>query len=473
MTQHVKFSPLVLLGALLLPQFKVSAHGFMEFPKARQSICEAQGGYWWPDDGSNIPNAACRAAFLVSGYVQFTQEHEFSVNVANYLNQAAVEAAVPNGSLCAAGSHEKRGINTPHADWQKTTVTPNSNGELAIRFRATTPHNPSFWKIYLSKPGFDSATQALGWQDLELINEFGTLEVVKDPDGKRYYDMVVNIPANRSGDAILYTRWQRNDVAGEGFYNCSDITFAADTGPVNWVSAGYFVSQGQSANVGDKVWARVFNGSGQELLSQLLTVTSANANNWGAELAQVINSQYGHVAQIGVKQGNGEIQFDSQNLLSNQVFVTDNNHTYNLTIQVAGPNTAPAVHQPDPLVLNEGQSQSLHVHAFDDEQTELSYDWQFPAPLSFTGTGATITISAPQVTQDTVYSGTITVSDGELSTTKTLSVTVKDVVAQNPAWSASSTYVGGNRVSHNGADYQAKWWTQGEEPGKADVWQKL
>ena len=52
----------------------VNAHGFLESPKARQAICNADGGYWWPDDGSGIPNLACRAAFVESGHVQFVQD---------------------------------------------------------------------------------------------------------------------------------------------------------------------------------------------------------------------------------------------------------------------------------------------------------------------------------------------------------------------------------------------------------------
>ncbi|MCH0539813.1 chitinase [Streptomyces sp. MUM 203J] len=37
-------------------------------------------------------------------------------------------------------------------------------------------------------------------------------------------------------------------------------------------------------------------------------------------------------------------------------------------------------------------------------------------------------------------------------------------------WSASAVYWGGHTASHNGRNYQAKWWTQGETPGAADVW---
>ena len=39
-----------------------------------------------------------------------------------------------------------------------------------------------------------------------------------------------------------------------------------------------------------------------------------------------------------------------------------------------------------------------------------------------------------------------------------------------PAWSSSQVYVGGNMVTFNGHAWRAKWWTQGERPGAADVW---
>jgi hypothetical protein len=39
-----------------------------------------------------------------------------------------------------------------------------------------------------------------------------------------------------------------------------------------------------------------------------------------------------------------------------------------------------------------------------------------------------------------------------------------------PAWSAAQVYVGGNLASNNGRIWRAKWWTQGETPGVAEVW---
>ncbi|ESK85470.1 glycoside hydrolase family 18 protein [Moniliophthora roreri MCA 2997] len=38
------------------------------------------------------------------------------------------------------------------------------------------------------------------------------------------------------------------------------------------------------------------------------------------------------------------------------------------------------------------------------------------------------------------------------------------------AWNSATAYVGGQKVTYNGRLYTAKWWTQNETPGKADVW---
>jgi predicted chitinase len=38
------------------------------------------------------------------------------------------------------------------------------------------------------------------------------------------------------------------------------------------------------------------------------------------------------------------------------------------------------------------------------------------------------------------------------------------------AWSSSAVYTGGATVSYNGHNWSARWWTQNETPGRADVW---
>jgi len=48
--------------------------------------------------------------------------------------------------------------------------------------------------------------------------------------------------------------------------------------------------------------------------------------------------------------------------------------------------------------------------------------------------------------------------------------TTASAAACAAAWSSGSVYTQGNVVSHNGHNWQAKWWTQGETPGTTGQW---
>lgn len=462
-------------GSLVVPQ-TVNAHGYMDSPKARQAICEAQGGYWWPEDGSNIPNLACRAAFLESGHVQFIQEHEFSVNTADYLNQAAVEANVPNGTLCSAGSQQKRGMNLPSAEWQKTIVKPNAAGTIQVRYRATTPHNPSFWRFYLTKPSFNSATDELTWQDLELVQRYENVDFVVDADGKRFYEMQVSIPQDRVGDAILYSRWQRFDVVGEGFYNCSDITIERDgDNPIEWYPLAYFVRQGQDAQAGDSVQVRLFNETGKELVNKVFAITNENQAAWQSVLAIELNREFSQFLAIGVKNAAEEIEFDGQNIASNQVFATNSQYSYALSVIPAQENTAPIVNEIAAINLAENSQVNVHVHAFDDQNDPLTFSYQVPQPLSYQASGMDLTLSAPLVTNTQTVTVTVSVSDGQLVTTRSFPVTITDsqVDPELPIWQANVAYQAGDKVSYQNKAYRAKWWVKGETPDSSNAWESI
>ncbi|MGL4523141.1 MAG: immunoglobulin-like domain-containing protein, partial [Bacilli bacterium] len=70
------------------------------------------------------------------------------------------------------------------------------------------------------------------------------------------------------------------------------------------------------------------------------------------------------------------------------------------------------------------------------------------------------------------YTLTYAVKDTANAETKVnRTVTVKVKSTGVTTWEASKVYNTGNKVLFNGTEYTAKWWTQGEEPGKAAVWQ--
>lgn len=210
--------PLMLPGII---SHQALAHGWTDYPKARQTICAEGPGIWWPIDGSGIPNLACRAAFHKSGTYQFQQKNEFSANVSKYKDINRVKEVVKDGLICSAGDTRKSGISIGSADWQRTTM---KSGEIfTLRYRATETHTPHFWEFYLSKPGYD-ANNPLTWNDLEKIHSTDGLTTVKESSGN-YYLVNITLPKRRTGDATLMTRWQRVDPKGEGFYDCSDIRF--------------------------------------------------------------------------------------------------------------------------------------------------------------------------------------------------------------------------------------------------------
>ena len=327
----------MILGAILLSNAmsvsSVNAHGYMDNPKARQQFCVDDGGYWWPDDGSAIPNLACRAAFLATGTKQLVQNNEFSKNVVDYNSTTAVRSAIPNGQLCAGGDVEKSGMDNPSMFWQRSDMTPDADGQMTVIFDAHTPHNPSFWEFYLSDDTFDVASEVLSWEKLTLIAQVANI-AVSEVNGKKVYQIAIPFPLDRSGPATLYTRWQREDAAGEGFYNCSDINIVNDTEPLEWTELEQYIANGLTANEGDEVWFRLFSAQGEELIFEKLAIDSTNVMTdlWARQLAESVVQQHVELVQVGIKQTTGDIVY-SEDLVLNKVWTKQLGLTFRLDVK--------------------------------------------------------------------------------------------------------------------------------------------
>lgn len=104
--------------------------------------------------------------------------------------------------------------------------------------------------------------------------------------------------------------------------------------------------------------------------------------------------------------------------------------------------------------------------------------WAWTGPNSFTSTAREFTISNIQTNQGGNYIATYTNSTGCKSTrTFTITVTGGTATCTVSAWSSTATYVKPNRVSRNGNVYEAKWWTQNNDPATNSctdcVWQLI
>jgi len=108
-----------------------------------------------------------------------------------------------------------------------------------------------------------------------------------------------------------------------------------------------------------------------------------------------------------------------------------------------------------------------------DDNAVSSHSWSF-------GDGSSSNTANPMHTyaNDGSYSVQLTVADAEGLTDS--SVTVLTVAkgggstCSAPAWSANDVYTNGDKVSQDGKEYQANWWTQDESPssnsGQWQVW---
>ncbi|MGF1778227.1 glycosyl hydrolase family 18 protein [Vibrio nomapromontoriensis] len=132
--------------------------------------------------------------------------------------------------------------------------------------------------------------------------------------------------------------------------------------------------------------------------------------------------------------------------------------------QISGPTTA-AVN--DQVVLDASGSS-------DADSDPLTFSWQAPAALNVTSQGSILSFTAPSVAVDTNYQFTLSVSDGSLTSTATHIVKViadnSGGIACSNTWDAGAVYNGGDKVVYNGQNYQAKWWTQGDDPEKSGEW---
>ncbi|QXH57378.1 lytic polysaccharide monooxygenase [Pseudomonas maumuensis] len=237
-------------------------HGAMEVPVARQLACHNAQDYYWPEDGTGIKSPGCKAAYqhvyrkfgndaLQAAY-QFNQWHEVSKNVKDFNNIEAVKKAIPDGQLCSAGNvvaadslsqvknaldkivrtlgldwnglhlvaNDKSGLDQPAA-WATQELRKGTDDKVRMRYKIQAVHNPSFWEIYVSKPDYDPAQRALNWDDLELVQKIGNVAPVNG-----YYELDVDLKKH-TGKRVIYSRWQRDDSAGEGFYNCSDVNIVS------------------------------------------------------------------------------------------------------------------------------------------------------------------------------------------------------------------------------------------------------
>ncbi|MFN3017980.1 glycosyl hydrolase family 18 protein [Vibrio coralliilyticus] len=169
--------------------------------------------------------------------------------------------------------------------------------------------------------------------------------------------------------------------------------------------------------------------------------------------------------------------------LTFKLTVTDNEgatgtDTVVVTVQAkdTGPvNTAPVAAVSAPATANAGDVVVVDASGSSDADNDtLTYSWDVPAGLNATINGATVTFTASEYTQDTSLLFTVTVSDVQATSSASATVVVvkKDTGGGTctNAWDSGAVYNGGDQVTWDGKVWEAKWWTQGDDPSQSGQW---
>ncbi|MGE8337002.1 lytic polysaccharide monooxygenase [Pseudomonas laurylsulfatiphila] len=475
-------------AAFLVPTL-IWAHGAVDIPVSRQVYC-----YTLPDFWTGPSDPACKAVHEKSDTYPGKQWNEVAKHIVSYNDQSTVETLIPDGQLCSAADPLKNGLNLPLATWHKTTITP-QNGKMEVRIIGTAPHVPSFVKIYLSKPGYNAATTELKWSDLDLIHE-EQMTVARTDWGSQppkiagasgYFKFNVTIPAGRSGDAVLYTRWQRIDPDGEGFYNCSDITIAGGGTPDPLHDLGQFIgSEMDRIKPGDSVHFRIMDDTpaAKEIvdITHKIDQSNVNQNVWGRQVAEQVGS---NIAKIGEKNGSNVV-FNTTNAAANSVYATKETYTKAMSIIPGGGETPidqrpPVARITGPTSLVSGQTYTFSGQSSIGYNGKLGFSWT-PAGDTEKLDGDTLTFKAFTSTQPAQHIVRLNIFDQQNKKTSRAEfpVTINPADGGSPdQWVEGTEYAAGSIVSNKGSNYKCKpWpytgWCKGPasayEPGVGRAW---
>ena len=417
-------------AAVTLAPVGVYGHGSMEIPVSRVYNCYQEG----PE---NPQSEACRAAVKEGG-----TQALYDWNGVNRLPNGRHRELIPDGQLCSAGKPSHKGLDLARDDWPATTIVPDLSGNFEFVYRATAPHSTLYFEFYITKDGYDP-TQPLGWDDLE-DTPFCTVTEVTLENGR--YFMTCPLPRGKTGRHMIYNVWQRDD-SPEAFYACIDVLFGEepdeDPPTVHWRELGRLRAQ-HDHPVGTKVTFRLFDSSFRDI--ELHTVALLEGENtvdaWPFHLAQRVNAE-SSLVQIGVLEPSGSI-IPVESSMGNSVYVKSH-EGFSFQIDFELPDNDDDTPGPD-----------------SDVPDEDLVEWK---------SGATYVAGDRVVHQGLTYEAKWWTRGDEPIPNPTVPwETPWDLLDEDPSgpgdntWNSSKIYVQGDRVTHAGNEYVAKWWTQNFPP---------
>ncbi|MCR6487744.1 lytic polysaccharide monooxygenase [Amycolatopsis sp. OK19-0408] len=196
------------LAGLFLSVPAASAHGTIVSPATRAYQC-------WQDWGSQHTNPAMQQQDPMC-YQAFQANADTMWNWMSALRDGLggnFQGKTPDGQLCSNALARNSSLDTPGA-WRTTSL----GSSFTMHLYDQASHGADFLRVYVSKNGFDPATQRLGWGNLDLLTQTGKYAPAKD----------ITFPVQTSGayrgHHVLFTIWQASHQ-DQTYMWCSDVNF--------------------------------------------------------------------------------------------------------------------------------------------------------------------------------------------------------------------------------------------------------
>ncbi|GLY04068.1 MULTISPECIES: lytic polysaccharide monooxygenase [Actinoplanes] len=203
---------LVLLVALVVGTLQsagaAQAHGTIVNPASRAYQCWQDWGTHHTDPLMQTQDPTCYQAFQANPDTMWNWMSALRDGLGGQF-----QAQTPDGTLCSNNLSRNASLNKA-GNWKSTTVTSN----FTVNLYDQASHGADYFKVYVSKQGFDPTTQTLGWGNLDFITQTGKYAPANN----------ISFPITTSGYTghhVLFVIWQASHL-DQAYMWCSDVTFA-------------------------------------------------------------------------------------------------------------------------------------------------------------------------------------------------------------------------------------------------------
>ncbi|MFD0587370.1 lytic polysaccharide monooxygenase [Paenibacillus sp. GCM10027627] len=428
---------LLLLACMVAFANSASAHGYVDSPGSRAILCK------------NGVNTNC-------GNIIYEPQSLEGLK--------GFPAAGPaDGKIASAGLAAFSNLDAQSATrWSKVNI---SSGQNTFTWKFTARHATTSYRYFITKANWDP-NQPLTRAQLELTPFCTVNGNGQQPPATLSHSC--NVPA-RTGYHIVLAVWDIADTPN-AWYIAIDLNFTGGPGGDNVAptAPGTLAASNVGTNSATLNWGastdnvgvtgyRIFNGANQ--IGSTTGATTLNLTGLTANTAYSLNVKAIDAAG-NLSGASNTVNFTTQNTTGPDTQAP----TAPSGLHVMGTSTPTSI----PLMWN----------ASTDNVGVTGYQVFRGTTLVQTVSGSTLSYTVTGLTAGTAYTFTIKAIDaaGNVSAaSNALTVTTPTNPTTYPAWSATAVYVAGNKVTHNGVNYEAKWWTQGETPGTAaaTVWKVI